>query len=116
MRLSATIKNNATAPITLNFTFLGNEAYIGRKIQDYINDYILLCLKQAHPVATFDTYKGKGSGKVNGISGYTAEWTFVDAGEPGKNDTAKIAIKNPSNVVILRAGGTINKGNHQAHN
>lgn len=72
-------------------------------------------IDQGHPGASFDTYKGTGTGKFNGATGYSAEWTFVDAGEPGKNDTANIVIKNPSNVVILTASGLIDKGNQQAH-
>lgn len=73
-------------------------------------------IDQANPNATFDTYYGKGTGRFNGTSGYTAEWTFVDAGEPGKNDLAKIVIKDPANVIILSAEGKLDKGNHQAHN
>ena len=51
-------------------------------------------IDQKNPNASFDTYIGKGTGKFNGVSGYSAEWTFVDAGEPGKNDIAKIVIKD----------------------
>lgn len=72
-------------------------------------------IDQGNPKATFDTYIGSGVGRFNGIHDYTAEWTFVDAGEPGKNDLAKIVIKDPSNVVILTAEGKIDKGNQQAH-
>jgi len=70
---------------------------------------------QGHPSATFDTYKGTGTGKLNGVGGYTAEWTFVDAGEPGKNDKAKIVIKDATNAVILTVDGVLNQGNQQAH-
>ena len=73
-------------------------------------------IMQGHPKATFDTYMGSGLGRMNGMSGYTAEWVFVDAGEPGKNDTAKIVIKDPSNVVVLQAEGNLKNGNQQAHN
>ena len=73
-------------------------------------------IAQAPPKATFDTYKGTGTGTYNGVSGYTAQWTFVDAGEPGKNDTANIVIKDPSNNVVLQVSGNLNSGNQQAHN
>lgn len=66
------------------------------------------------PGANFDTLKGKGSGRYNGVSGYTAEWTFTDAGELGKNDFAEIVIKNPDGDPIISVSGKV-KGNHQAH-
>jgi len=73
-------------------------------------------ITQAPPAATFDTYKGTGTGSYNGTSGYTAKWTFVDAGEPGKNDTADIVITDPSNNVIMTVSGQLKNGNQQAHN
>lgn len=68
------------------------------------------------PVAGFDTYKGKGTGRYNGVAGATAEWTFTDAGEPGKNDTATLTIKDVSSVVVLTVSGNLKVGNQQAHN
>ena len=68
------------------------------------------------PSANFDTYVGKGTGRYNGVAGATAEWTFTDAGEPGKNDTAKIVIKDVNNVVVLTVSGNLKVGNQQAHN
>jgi len=70
---------------------------------------------EEHPTAGFDTYQGKATGSVNGTPGYTAEFRFVDAGEPGKNDTSEITILDPANNVVLNAGGTLKNGNHQAH-
>lgn len=67
------------------------------------------------PPAGFDTYKGVGTGKYNGVAGATATWTFTDAGEPGTKDTASIEIKDVGNVVVLKVSGKLNKGNHQAH-
>ncbi|HVZ12075.1 MAG TPA: hypothetical protein VG965_03515 [Patescibacteria group bacterium] len=72
-------------------------------------------INQGHPAASFDTYKGTGSGTLNGVAGYTATWTFVDAGEPGKNDTAAIVIKDSSNAAVLTVSGNLNNGNQQAH-
>lgn len=67
------------------------------------------------PVAGFNTYHGSGTGKYNGTAGYTAEWLFTDAGEPGLDDTARIVIKDPLNAVILNVSGPVTKGNQQAH-
>ncbi|MBI4650520.1 hypothetical protein HY745_04380 [Candidatus Desantisbacteria bacterium] len=72
-------------------------------------------ISEGQPVAGFDTYKGKGTGRYNGKSGAIAEWTFTDAGEPGKNDFAKIIIKNAEGVEVLNVSGNLNNGNHQAH-
>jgi hypothetical protein len=66
------------------------------------------------PHAGFDTLHGKGTGRYNGAPA-TAEWTFTDAGEPGRNDTDTIQIKNSSNVIVLTASGRLVTGNNQAH-
>ena len=70
---------------------------------------------EAPPVAGFDTMQGKGVGTFNGVAGYKAEWRFVDAGEPGRNDTSSLVITDPSNAVVLNVSGTLHNGNHQAH-
>jgi len=71
------------------------------------------------PNAPFDTYVGTGTGKYNGVSGATAEWTFTDAGEPGVNDRIKrLKITDASGNVVLfvpEPGHTLTYGNHQAH-
>ncbi len=67
------------------------------------------------PQAGFDTYKGKGSGSYNGVAGATAEWTFTDAGEPGKKDYATIKITDAGSNVVLNASGNLSSGNQQAH-
>lgn len=72
-------------------------------------------LDEEQPVAGFDTYKGSGTGRYNGVSGATAEWTFTDDGEPGTNDQATLQIKDVNNVVVLTVSGLIDHGNHQAH-
>ncbi len=68
------------------------------------------------PFAGFDTYKGEGLGRYNGVSGYTAKWTFTDAGEPGVNDYATISIVDPLNVPVATFTGNLEHGNQQAHN
>ena len=79
------------------------------------------------PSVGFDTLVGTGTGRYNGQLGYSIEWTFTDAGEPGTQDTAIYLIyktgtdkTNPANVVLqitapnLTTGNIIN-GNQQAH-
>jgi hypothetical protein len=71
---------------------------------------------QAPPDAPFDTFKGTGTGKLNGVPGATIEFTFVDGGEPGTKDTAAYLIKD-SHGTVLSVGTTfLTKGNQQAHN
>jgi DNA gyrase/topoisomerase IV subunit B len=67
------------------------------------------------PAAGFDTHSGTGAGRFNGISGATIQWTFTDAGEPGRNDFASIIIRNASGQVVLNVSGFLRNGNHQAH-
>ena len=63
------------------------------------------------PGAGFDTYVGSGTGVCNGLAA-AATWTFTDAGEPGKNDTATINI---TGGCTLSVSGNLNSGNQQAH-
>jgi hypothetical protein len=67
------------------------------------------------PGANFDTYIGSGTGRLNKGEG-TAEWCFVDAGEPGKDaDRITITIRDANGDVVLFVNSAINTGNHQAH-
>jgi hypothetical protein len=68
------------------------------------------------PDASFDTISGSGTGRYNGQAGASIEFTFADAGEPGRNDTATMTIKDASNNTVLSVDGTLRHGNHQAHN
>jgi hypothetical protein len=63
------------------------------------------------PVAPFDTYHARGTGRCNGVAA-NIEWTFTDAGEPGTADTATYAI---TGGCTLNASGPLTFGNHQAH-
>lgn len=72
-------------------------------------------LDEEQPVAGFDTYEGKGTGRYNGVSGYTAKWKFTDDGEPGTTDYATISIFDPLNVLVQTFTGNLKNGNHQAH-
>ena len=71
----------------------------------------------APPAANFDTFIGTGNGRLNGVSGATATWTFTDAGEPGVNDTVLLTIKDKNHKVVLAilVPTKLTKGNHQAH-
>ena len=69
----------------------------------------------APPEAGFDTYLGIGTGRWNNQSGATIVWTFTDAGQPGVNDTATIRIWDADGTLVLEVSGTLDKGNHQAH-
>lgn len=68
------------------------------------------------PAAGFDTFKGTGTGVLNGAPGATVEWTFTDAGEPGSKDSAKIVIKDFGGSIVLSVSGNLTRGNQQAHN
>jgi CSLREA domain-containing protein len=68
-----------------------------------------------NPKAGFDTYRGIGYGRYNGVSGYQISFMFDDAGEPGTKDSARITIWDPQGNVVLTVSGALEKGNHQAH-
>ena len=72
-------------------------------------------IKPARPTASFDTYQGIGSGRYNGEEGATIEFTFTDAGEPGKRDRATMVIKDAAGNVVLEVSNVLTFGNHQAH-
>jgi len=40
---------------------------------------------------------------------------ITDAGEPGKNDTPNIVVKDAGGTTVLSVSGKLNSGNHQAH-
>ncbi len=73
---------------------------------------------QEPPPAPFDTIIGTGSGRFNGVSGYTVEFTLVDAGEPGRQDEMGVVVyetANPGNVVLNVPKQLLDGGNLQAH-
>jgi hypothetical protein len=72
-------------------------------------------IQPQQPKTLFDTFAGTGTGRLNGVSGATAAWVFTDAGEPGKNDTAQITIKDNMGNQVLTVSGKLDKGNQQAH-
>jgi len=77
-------------------------------------------ITQEPPRAPFDTFTAEGTGLLKGVPGATIRFVFVDAGEPGVNDTAMIKIWAPGDNPdvddpVLDVSGFLNKGNIQAH-
>jgi hypothetical protein len=73
---------------------------------------------QAPPPAPLDTLIGVGTGRYNGVDGYTILFTLVDHGEPGSSDRAAFRIyqtSNPANVVLNVPLQLLTGGNLQAH-
>ena len=70
------------------------------------------------PPAPVNTIVGMGTGRYDGVDGYTVEFVLVDNGEPGKNDEAAFKVyetANPSHVVLNVPIQFITGGNIQAH-
>ncbi|MCH7698854.1 MAG: hypothetical protein IH865_07950 [Chloroflexi bacterium] len=72
-------------------------------------------INETPPTADFDSYTGRGTGRLNGVSGATALWFFTDDGQPGRTDFMAIAITDVEGNVVLDAFGNLTGGNHQAH-
>jgi hypothetical protein len=70
---------------------------------------------ESPPVAGFDTFRGKGTRRYNGVSGAKIRFFFTDDGEPGKNDVARIRINDAGGDTVLDVAGKLKNGNHQAH-
>ncbi|MDO9445419.1 MAG: post-COAP-1 domain-containing protein, partial [Dehalococcoidia bacterium] len=65
--------------------------------------------------ASIDTMVLMGTGRLgNGATG-TVELTLTDQGEPGRNDTISVVIKDASGQVISQVSGKLTGGNIQAH-
>ena len=71
--------------------------------------------EEGNPEAGFDTYRGIGTGKLNGVEGASIKFKFGDAGEPGVDDWFEIAIFDNSGTRVVSADTTLLHGNHQAH-
>jgi hypothetical protein len=72
------------------------------------------------PAAPFDTFIGEGVGRLNGEDGSFVRFTFVDDGEPGRDDHATIAIWAPgadpnADTPVLQVSAFLDHGNLQAH-
>ncbi len=66
--------------------------------------------------ASIDTMVLKGTGRLGG-NGPTAtvELTITDQGEPGRNDTITVTVRNASGTIISQVSGKLVGGNIQAH-
>ncbi len=69
---------------------------------------------EGRPVAGFDTFDGTGLGRYNGVDGFGIQFQFVDDGEPGTGDIARIQITDGA-TVVMTVGNYLDRGNHQAH-
>ena len=101
----------------LQVNWLGNKFHMTEHLQTVscTDDPNII---QAPPPAPLDTMVGVGTGRYNGVAGYTIEFTLVDAGEPGGSDQAAMKIfqtSNPSNVVLDIPLQQLTGGNLQAH-
>jgi len=69
------------------------------------------------PAAPFNTFVGEGVGRLNEVDGSRVYFTFIDAGEPGKNDKAAIRIVAPDGVTVVLdiPLSLLDHGNIQAH-
>jgi hypothetical protein len=70
--------------------------------------------QSGQPAAGFDSFRGTGTGTLNGVPGAGITFQFTDLGEPGRSDLADFTITAP-NGGIAYSGGAIDGGNHQAH-
>ena len=73
---------------------------------------------QQPPAAPLNTMIGVGTGRYDGVDGYTVEFTLIDAGEPGTHDKIAILIHKtaaPGTVVLSLPLTTLTGGNLQAH-
>jgi len=71
---------------------------------------------QDPPRAPLDKFVGTATGRLNGVDGSHLDFTFIDAGEPGRNDMAALKITAPDGTVVLDVPlSNLDKGNIQAH-
>ena len=73
-------------------------------------------IDQKPPVAPLDTLIGRGTGRFNGVDGYSIVFTLIDAGEPGRSDQMSFVITAPNGSVVLNVPvQNLTGGNLQAH-
>lgn len=72
--------------------------------------------QQPPPAAPFNTFIGVADGTLNGVPGAYVRFTFIDAGEPGRNDKASFQVFDHNGVKVLDVPlSNLNHGNIQAH-
>ncbi len=64
--------------------------------------------------ARADSVVFAGEGRYNGRAGFTYEVQATDQGEPGRNDTFIIVIRDGTGRVVESVGGSLRSGNNQA--
>jgi hypothetical protein len=66
------------------------------------------------PVSIVDSVVFSGPASFNGSAGYTYEARATDRGEPGRNDTFGLIVRDAAGVEVLNVGGTLAAGNIQS--
>jgi predicted extracellular nuclease len=66
------------------------------------------------PASGIDSVVFSGPASFDGSAGYTYEVRATDRGEPGRNDTFTLIVRNAAGVEIVNAGGTLAAGNIQS--
>jgi choice-of-anchor C domain-containing protein len=106
--------DETTMPNRLEVNWGGNRFHMEQLNSATCSDSTTI--DEGQPVAGFDTYQGTGTGRYNGVSGATIEFTFTDEGEPGRVDrVVSLVIRDVNNNVVLTTSGNLNSGNQQAH-
>jgi hypothetical protein len=87
-------------------------------MENFVSAVCTLNGNPAPPKAPVNTIVASGTGRYDGVEGFTVQFTLIDNGEPGRNDQAGFIIfetANPINVVLAFPAMTITTGNIQAH-
>ncbi len=66
------------------------------------------------PASGIDSVVFSGAAWFNGAAGYTYEARAIDRGEPGRNDTFAVVVRNAAGVEVVNVGGTLTAGNIQS--
>lgn len=98
----------------LEVNWAGNHFHM----ENFLSAACSLVNNPAPPKAPINTLIGMGTGRYNGVDGYTVQFTLIDNGEPGTGDQIAITIyetTNTSNVVLSFGLTNLVGGNLQAH-
>jgi hypothetical protein len=66
------------------------------------------------PSAAFDTHRGKGIGRLNGIPGAVVEWSLVDGGPSGTDEAFVTVRSGAEGAVALSGSGRLRRGDLRA--
>jgi hypothetical protein len=118
VNLGLTLHCDITLSNNLEINWDGGNWHLDKPIQSAV------CLDTpvdpTPPASPFDTFIGTAIGRLDRVDGSYAEFTFVDAGEPGRNDTVAIKVWAPGadpsvDTPVLDVAGKLTRGNLQAH-